>query len=154
MEAVQRLLTIMARLRDPEGGCPWDRRQTYATIVPYTLEEAYEVADAIQRRDMRELRDELGDLVGCIGDAELFLAVGAGGLDVGEHQPRAFFGEALGDKAGVVEALSIRTVRLRDLAGVVHTIPFSSIEAVSTSDFRLEFWMRETAPPESTPCVM
>ncbi|MGD8957120.1 MAG: nucleoside triphosphate pyrophosphohydrolase [Chromatiaceae bacterium] len=63
MEAVQRLLTIMARLRDPEGGCPWDRRQTYATIVPYTLEEAYEVADAIQRRDMRELRDELGDLL-------------------------------------------------------------------------------------------
>ncbi|MGB5775482.1 MAG: nucleoside triphosphate pyrophosphohydrolase, partial [Sedimenticolaceae bacterium] len=63
MEAVQRLLTIMARLRDPEGGCPWDRRQTYATIVPYTLEEAYEVADAIQRGDMRELRDELGDLL-------------------------------------------------------------------------------------------
>jgi MazG family protein len=63
MEAVQRLLTIMARLRDPEGGCPWDRRQTYATIVPYTLEEAYEVADAIQRSDMRELRDELGDLL-------------------------------------------------------------------------------------------
>jgi MazG family protein len=63
MEAVQRLLTIMARLRDPEDGCPWDRRQTYATIVPYTLEEAYEVADAIQRGDMRELRDELGDLL-------------------------------------------------------------------------------------------
>ncbi len=63
MEAVQRLLSIMARLRDPEGGCPWDRRQTCATIVPYTLEEAYEVADAIQRGDMRELRDELGDLL-------------------------------------------------------------------------------------------
>ncbi len=63
MEAVQRLLAIMARLRDPEDGCPWDRRQTYATIVPYTLEEAYEVADAIQRGDMRELRNELGDLL-------------------------------------------------------------------------------------------
>ncbi len=63
MDAMHQLLAIMARLRDPEGGCPWDLRQTYATIVPYTLEEAYEVADAIQRGDMAELRDELGDLL-------------------------------------------------------------------------------------------
>lgn len=63
MSPTRRLLEIMARLRDPEGGCPWDRRQTLATIVPYTLEEAYEVADAIQRNDMGELRDELGDLL-------------------------------------------------------------------------------------------
>ena len=63
MDSVRRLLEIMARLREPERGCPWDLRQTYATIVPYTLEEAYEVADAIQRGDMRELRDELGDLL-------------------------------------------------------------------------------------------
>jgi MazG family protein len=63
MEAMARLLEIMAQLRDPETGCPWDQRQTYATIVPYTLEEAYEVADAIQRGDMDELRDELGDLL-------------------------------------------------------------------------------------------
>jgi MazG family protein len=63
MKTMQQLLEIMARLRDPEGGCPWDLRQTYATIVPYTLEEAYEVADSIQRGDMRELRDELGDLL-------------------------------------------------------------------------------------------
>ncbi|MBT8038603.1 MAG: MazG family protein, partial [Gammaproteobacteria bacterium] len=53
----------MRRLRDPQRGCPWDLRQTYASIVPYTLEEAYEVADAIQRADMPELRDELGDLL-------------------------------------------------------------------------------------------
>ncbi len=63
MQAMQQLLEIMARLRDPDGGCPWDRRQTYSSIVPYTLEEAYEVADSIQRGDMRELRDELGDLL-------------------------------------------------------------------------------------------
>ena len=63
MEAVNQLLEIMSRLRDPETGCPWDLKQTYSSIVPYTLEEAYEVADAIQRRDMRELRDELGDLL-------------------------------------------------------------------------------------------
>ncbi len=63
MEALQQLLVIMSRLRDPETGCPWDLRQTYSSIVPYTLEEAYEVADAIQRGDMQELRDELGDLL-------------------------------------------------------------------------------------------
>jgi len=57
------LLGIMARLRDPEGGCPWDLRQTFRTIAPYTIEEAYEVADAIDRGDMDDLRDELGDLL-------------------------------------------------------------------------------------------
>ncbi|EKV31504.1 Nucleoside triphosphate pyrophosphohydrolase MazG [Caenispirillum salinarum AK4] len=57
------LLAIMARLRDPDGGCPWDLEQTFATIVPYTIEEAYEVADAIERDDMHELQDELGDLL-------------------------------------------------------------------------------------------
>jgi nucleoside triphosphate diphosphatase len=57
------LLAIMAKLRDPDGGCPWDLQQTFATIAPYTVEEAYEVADAIDRKDMRDLRDELGDLL-------------------------------------------------------------------------------------------
>lgn len=60
---IERLLAIMARLRDPERGCPWDREQSFATIAPYTIEEAYEVADAIARNDMKELRDELGDLL-------------------------------------------------------------------------------------------
>ncbi|MBI1422661.1 MAG: nucleoside triphosphate pyrophosphohydrolase [Gammaproteobacteria bacterium] len=63
MHNIERLLTIMQRLRDPNGGCPWDRAQTYKTIVPHTLEEAYEVADAIEREDYDELRDELGDLL-------------------------------------------------------------------------------------------
>jgi tetrapyrrole methylase family protein/MazG family protein/ATP diphosphatase len=58
-----RLIQIMARLRDPEGGCPWDLEQSFATIAPYTIEEAYEVADAIERGDMAELKDELGDLL-------------------------------------------------------------------------------------------
>ena len=61
--AIDRLLTIMARLRDPERGCPWDREQNFATIAPYTIEEAYEVADAIGREDMAALKDELGDLL-------------------------------------------------------------------------------------------
>ena len=60
---IERLRGIMARLRDPEGGCPWDVAQTFATIAPYTIEEAYEVADAIERGDMRELKSELGDLL-------------------------------------------------------------------------------------------
>ena len=60
---LQRLLEIMARLRDPEGGCPWDKAQTFATIAPYTVEEAYEVADAIERGDLKDLKEELGDLL-------------------------------------------------------------------------------------------
>ncbi len=60
---LQRLLGIMARLRDPASGCPWDLAQDFATIAPYTIEEAYEVADAIDRGDMEGLRDELGDLL-------------------------------------------------------------------------------------------
>lgn len=60
---IQRLLAIMARLRDPEAGCPWDVKQTFATIAPYTVEEAYEVADAIDRNDLDDLKDELGDLL-------------------------------------------------------------------------------------------
>ncbi|RGP36106.1 nucleoside triphosphate pyrophosphohydrolase [Pseudotabrizicola alkalilacus] len=58
-----RLRAIMARLRDPETGCPWDLEQDFASIAPYTIEEAYEVADAIDRQDWRELRGELGDLL-------------------------------------------------------------------------------------------
>src|SRR3954453_20775632 len=60
---IDRLLAIMARLRDPDRGCPWDREQNFATIAPYTIEEAYEVADAIEREDMTALKDELGDLL-------------------------------------------------------------------------------------------
>jgi len=63
MRPIDRLLGIMAKLRDPEGGCPWDLEQTFATIAPYTIEEAYEVADAIDHGDMPALRDELGDLL-------------------------------------------------------------------------------------------
>jgi MazG family protein len=61
--AIERLLAIMARLRDPQGGCPWDLEQSFATIAPHTIEEAYEVDDAIRRGDMDGLREELGDLL-------------------------------------------------------------------------------------------
>src|SRR5437016_444797 len=60
---IGRLLEIMAALRTPGTGCPWDLEQNFATIAPYTLEEAYEVADAITRNNLDDLRDELGDLL-------------------------------------------------------------------------------------------
>ena len=63
VRGIERLIYIMERLRDPDGGCPWDIEQTYETIAPYTIEEAYEVADAIDHHDMAALKDELGDLL-------------------------------------------------------------------------------------------
>jgi len=60
---IDRLLGIMARLRDPQGGCPWDLEQNFRSIAPYTIEEAYEVGDTIERGDMPALKDELGDLL-------------------------------------------------------------------------------------------
>jgi MazG family protein len=63
MSDIEKLLEIMGRLRDPDSGCPWDLEQDFSTIAPYTIEEAYEVADAIAREDMAALCDELGDLL-------------------------------------------------------------------------------------------
>ena len=62
-EAIAAVLDVMARLRAKDGGCPWDVEQTFATIAPYTIEEAYEVADAIAREDRAALKEELGDLL-------------------------------------------------------------------------------------------
>ena len=63
MNNLEKLLDVIARLRDKETGCPWDAEQDFSTIAPYTIEEAYEVADAIARNDLDDLRDELGDLL-------------------------------------------------------------------------------------------
>ena len=63
MSSIEKLLEIMTALREPTTGCPWDLEQDFSTIAPYTIEEAYEVADAIERNDMPALRDELGDLL-------------------------------------------------------------------------------------------
>ena len=63
LTAIGLLIEVMARLRDPDEGCPWDIEQTFSSIAPYTIEEAYEVADAIERGDMVDLREELGDLL-------------------------------------------------------------------------------------------
>ena len=63
MKEIQALLELMTRLRDPQTGCPWDQEQTFCSIAPYTIEEAYEVADTIERNALDELKDELGDLL-------------------------------------------------------------------------------------------
>jgi tetrapyrrole methylase family protein/MazG family protein/ATP diphosphatase len=91
---IDQLLEIMRRLRDPVAGCPWDREQTFASIAPYTLEEAYEVADAIARGDLVELKDELGDLL----------------LQVVYHARMAEEAGAF-DFAGVVETINAKMVR-------------------------------------------
>ena len=88
------LLRVMARLRDPETGCPWDREQTFATIAPYTIEEAYEVADAIGRGNLEGLKDELGDLL-------LQVVYHA---RMGEEEGRFDFGD-------VVEAITTKMIR-------------------------------------------
>lgn len=91
---IERLLEVMQRLRDPETGCPWDIKQTFETIAPYTIEEAYEVKDAINRNDMIDLCDELGDLLlQVVYHAEI--ASGLGAFDFGD----------------VVEAISRKMIR-------------------------------------------
>ena len=79
---IDRLLSIMARLRDPQDGCPWDLEQDFSTIAPYTIEEAYEVADAIDRNDLGGLKDELGDLLlQVVFHAQMAAEQGAFGFD-------------------------------------------------------------------------
>jgi len=79
---INRLLQIMQKLRDPIDGCPWDLQQDFASIAPYTIEEAYEVADAIERENMDDLRDELGDLLlQTVFHAQLAAEAGAFGFD-------------------------------------------------------------------------
>lgn len=91
---IQRLLEIMAALRTPKTGCPWDLEQNFATIAPYTLEEAYEVADAIERNDLHDLREELGDLL----------------LQVVFHARMAEEQDAF-DFGGVVEGITAKLIR-------------------------------------------
>ncbi len=103
---IDRLVSIMARLRDPKTGCEWDTVQTFETIAPYTIEEAYEVADAIQRGDMDDLKDELGDLLlQVVFHSRMAEEAGLFGLDdvaatIGDkmerRHPHIFLGQAEG----------------------------------------------------------
>ena len=125
--SIDDLLQIMARLRDPDGGCPWDVEQTFATIAPYTVEEAYEVADAIDRKDLPGLRDELGDLLlQVVFHARMAQEQGA--FDFGDvvaaicdkmvrRHPHVFGDATVGDATAQTVAWEEHKRRERDAAG-------------------------------------
>lgn len=111
LSPINRLLAIMARLRTPVSGCPWDLEQSFASIAPYTIEEAYEVADAISRNDFKDLKEELGDLLlqvvfhaqmaseqGLFGFDDVAAAINAKMIERHPH----VFGDAPGDSPGAV----------------------------------------------------
>ena len=116
MAEIRRLLDIMARLRDPQTGCPWDLEQDFASISPFTIEEAYEVDEAIASGDAEAIRDELGDL--------LFQVV---------FQARIAEEKGLFDWAGVVEAISDKLVRR-------HPHVFGEADAPGDSAAQLKSW--------------
>jgi len=134
---IQRLLDIMARLRDPDGGCPWDVQQTFATIAAYTVEEAYEVADAIDREDLPALQDELGDLLlQVVFHARMAQELGA--FDFGDvvaaisdkmlrRHPHVFAGEPVEDAEAQTAAWETHKHRERQAAGETDTSALAGI---------------------------
>ncbi len=124
---ISRLLAIMRALRDPVGGCPWDVEQDFASIAPYTVEEAYEVADAIDRGDLGDLRDELGDLLlqvvfharmaeeqGAFDFADVVAAISD---KMVRRHPHVFGDDVVGDAAGQTVAWEALKQRERDARG-------------------------------------
>ncbi|MDX1649786.1 MAG: nucleoside triphosphate pyrophosphohydrolase [Myxococcota bacterium] len=135
---LERLVSIMARLRDPEGGCPWDLEQDFASIAPYTVEEAYEVDDAIRRGDLAELCEELGDLLlQVVYHARM--AEEAGHFDLGDvaraicdklvrRHPHVFGDARVGDAEAQTrswEALKAEERRARRRHGVLDDVPLA-----------------------------
>ena len=135
---IEPLVAIMARLRDPETGCPWDVAQSFATIAPYTIEEAYEVAQAIVDNDMAELRDELGDLLlqvvfhariaeeaGSFTLSDVVTAI----VDKMTRRHPHVFGDAVADADAVTQKLTWETLKAREkprdsaLSGVAIALP-------------------------------
>ncbi len=125
-DGVARLVAIMARLRDPLSGCPWDIEQDFASIAPYTIEEAYEVADAIARGDMADLRDELGDLLlQVVYHARMAEEAGAFDFDTVAHgicdkmvrrHPHVF-GDESRDKSADQQTRDWEAIKARERAG-------------------------------------
>jgi tetrapyrrole methylase family protein/MazG family protein/ATP diphosphatase len=137
-DPIRRLEQIMAALRDPKSGCPWDHAQTFATIAPYTIEEAYEVADAIARGDMADLRDELGDLLlQVVYHARMGEEAGAFDLDdvaraINDKMVRRHphvFGDAarptIGGQSEAWEEIKARERAARPAAGLLDDIPLA-----------------------------
>ncbi|MGQ4584601.1 nucleoside triphosphate pyrophosphohydrolase [Lysobacter sp. F60174L2] len=136
-DGIHRLLDIMASLRDPHAGCPWDIQQTFATIAPYTVEEAYEVADAIDRGDLDGLRDELGDLLlQVVFHARMAQEQGAFGFDdvvaaicdkMVRRHPHVFGDESMPDAAAQTVAWEELKRRERAAAGDADTSALAGI---------------------------
>ena len=134
---IRRLLDIMVRLRDPEAGCPWDVEQTFATIAPYTIVEAYEVADAIDRNDLGDLRDELGDLLlQVVFHARMAQEQGAFDFDdvvaaisdkMVRRHPHVFGDEAVADAGAQTVAWEEHKRREREAAGAEDTSALAGI---------------------------
>ena len=134
--SIERLLEIMAKLRDPVGGCPWDLEQDFRTVAPYTLEEAYEVADAIERGDLGDLKEELGDLLlQVVFHAQMAREQGA--FDFGEvvkgiceklvrRHPHVFGSESVESSAAQTEAwerIKAAEKRGQDRSGLLDDVP-------------------------------
>ena len=136
-DGIQRLLAIMARLRNPEGGCPWDLQQDFASIAPYTIEEAYEVADAIDRNDLDDLKDELGDLLlQVVFHAQMAQEQGAFGFDdvvasicdkMTRRHPHVFAGATVQDAAAQTREWEAHKRREREAAGDADTSALAGI---------------------------
>jgi ATP diphosphatase len=134
---IDRLLAIMAALRTPETGCAWDLEQTFATIAPYTVEEAYEVADAIERGDLTDLRDELGDLLLQVvfharmaeeqGAFDFHGVVAAISDKMVRRHPHVFADARVGDAAAQTVAWEEHKRRERDAAGHEDTSALAGI---------------------------
>jgi nucleoside triphosphate diphosphatase len=138
VKEIRELLEIMARLRDPDHGCPWDVAQTFETIAPYTLEEAFEVADAIERGDIAALRNELGDLLfQVVFHARMaeelgqfdFAAVAAGLSEKMRRRHPHVFGDAeipdAGTQTATWETLKARERAAQDQPGALDGVPLN-----------------------------
>jgi ATP diphosphatase len=135
--SIESLLAIMVRLRDRDAGCPWDVEQTFATIAPYTIEEAYEVADAIDRGDLPALKDELGDLLlqvvfharmaeeqGAFAFADVVAAISDKMI---RRHPHVFAGASVEDAEAQTRAWDEHKRRERDAAGHADTSALAGV---------------------------
>jgi MazG family protein len=140
LQGLQRLRAIMSQLRDPEDGCPWDIEQDFATIAPYTIEEAYEVADAIERADMGDLKDELGDLLLQVvyhaqmaqesGEFELDDVIDAICDKMIRRHPHVFGNHVIDSAAAQTEAWEAQKARERE-ASAKSSAPVSVLDGVA-----------------------
>ena len=139
---IERLIAIMARLRDPKRGCPWDVEQDFASIAPYTIEEAYEVADAIQHGDMAALRDELGDLLlQVVFHAQMATEVGAFDIDdvarainakMIKRHPHVFGDVSIEGAAAQTKAWEAQKAEERQSKAEAEGRPASALDGVAT----------------------